>query len=756
MWTTPRWLLGCLSAALLVLAGVTVAPDPAAGASAPVTRSSATARGRVAAVPASARHRSSAAASSPTDWAATCSAKALGLDSDVVELAPRLPSDPDLNPDKTPVAISPDSRGRYTPVIVVHGWTSRATHTTTRDGAFSHVIDLTANRVAPKVRVPRSLIGQLQRIEGVAVFTFDYHQYSARWVDDVHLGPALGKVVDCLHRASGERVILVGHSLGGLIARYAATHPTGKARDRAAEISTVVTLGTPEKGSLAALLADGAANASAATAPSLAVVRLILAQCGRLSSASLESGTLCDVLPAQVRAFDSAAGRALRHGSAQLSELKPWPRGIRLVALAGRSDFRVAKLGWFAAPWATDSIDVGDIVVTADSALSGATDGQSVSCAFQLSVVRGATDAVGLAAHVVSEADVARAPWASFSTPCFHTQLMRSIELTNDATGEVADDIWSRQPVTVDDLSTAPVPSLCDHSPGTLVDGRLPEVAGELGPVELTGQGLVALGDLDGDGRGDAAAVVTCSQGGVGWPNEVVAWTRGRGTLTVLGSMSVSEATGAARDGITSITYADQALHLAGGDARKYDYGCCASGSATFDVVLRDGHLRATEIHHLVGPTDILFDRIGDVRLGMTPTELAGLGYSHTAADSPPCAVYTKSTEDPVATVDTATGLVARIDPPSLQGYQTYLGGITHDSLLTFIEDAFAGIPLEKHVDRDFGEGTTGVVARGPDGGGIGMELDTDDPDQLAQGFASVAAIHVGTGVWATNAEICT
>jgi pimeloyl-ACP methyl ester carboxylesterase len=102
--------------------------------------------------------------------------------------------------------------------------------------------------------VGRSLIGQLQRIPGAAVFTFDYHPYLAAWIDDPHLGPALGRLIDCLYRASGEKVIIVAHSLGGLIARYAATHPGATGADRSGEISSVVTFGTPETGSVAALL----------------------------------------------------------------------------------------------------------------------------------------------------------------------------------------------------------------------------------------------------------------------------------------------------------------------------------------------------------------------------------------------------------------------------------------------------------------------------------------------------------------------
>ncbi|MER7568290.1 hypothetical protein ABTZ93_35830 [Streptomyces sp. NPDC097941] len=117
---------------------------------------------------------------------------------------------------------------------MVQGWTGRDTHDAADQGAFSHRIDLTANRLGT-VRTTRSLIGQFQSLPGAAVFTFDYHPYSARWVDDSHLGPALGKAIDCLYKASGQKVIVVGHLISGLITRYALPRPGGRQPNPSAE-----------------------------------------------------------------------------------------------------------------------------------------------------------------------------------------------------------------------------------------------------------------------------------------------------------------------------------------------------------------------------------------------------------------------------------------------------------------------------------------------------------------------------------------
>ncbi|WP_185845455.1 triacylglycerol lipase [Kibdelosporangium aridum] len=287
----------------------------------------------------------------------------------------------------------------------------------------------------------RSMIGQLQRIPGAAVFTFDYHNHSARWVDDPHIGPALGESIDCLFKATGEKAIVVAHSMGGLATRYALS--TG---DRAKKVSTVITFGTPNTGSLFALLGDGALAIGAAVNKQLAVLRMILAVCGKLATGKLDTGTPCDILPAPMRALDSEAGRALRAGSRQLDELKPFPAGVKVDALAGDAVFTTLRLGWFHLRW-DGRIPLGDLIVTSDSAVDGASQTKKASCAYQLNPIRGGTDLIGLSLGLTAKNDVAQ-PITSVAGACYHSNLMRTVELTNEATGMVNEDIESRQPAT--------------------------------------------------------------------------------------------------------------------------------------------------------------------------------------------------------------------------------------------------------------------------------------------------------------------
>ena len=85
--------------------------------------------------------------------------------------------------------------------------------------------------------------------------------------------------------------------------------------------------------------------------------------------------------------------------------------------------------------------------------------------------------------------------------------------------------------ITFDYLQRAPVPALCEHDPGQLRSGQLPPQQGHPGNVGIalnynTAAYKVAFGDLTG-GAGDAAMVVHCNAGGVGWPETVQLYAGG-------------------------------------------------------------------------------------------------------------------------------------------------------------------------------------------------------------------------------------
>jgi pimeloyl-ACP methyl ester carboxylesterase len=367
-----------------------------------------------------------------------------------VDLAPTLASD--RNPDGTPVRLSLDARGRYVPVVMIHGWTGRSTHSRARTGSFSHLIDLT-DIVGQKIHADRSLIGQIQRIPGAAVFTFDYHDFSARWVTDDHVGPALGRAIDCLYETTGERVILVAHSMGGLASRQALT---AAADARANKVSTLITFGTPQLGSDLASVINGAIVGASVDSRVAATLRMILAVCGDLSTEKLETGTLCDMLPDAARTFDSEAGRALRTGSKELRALDPVPARVHLTALAGSTDFDAGALGWFGQKW-EPTVNLGDVIVMKSSATQRARGVPAdtvvdTKCHYTFNVFNSAANGLGIKLGQVAASDVAQPIWKVHG-PCFHGNLMRNIRLTNEATATIAEDIGRR-------TATGPQPSL--------------------------------------------------------------------------------------------------------------------------------------------------------------------------------------------------------------------------------------------------------------------------------------------------------
>lgn len=383
--------------------------------------------------------RAELSGTAPERWARECDRDTLGLGSSSLELAPILADD--KGPDGGLITRTPDSRGRFVPVVFVHGWTSRSTHVSERSGAFSHVIDLSSIR-GTTPRPIRSLIAQVQGLPGAVAFTYDYHDTSGRWVTDDSVGPGLGRALRCLHRASGEKVIVVGHSMGGLAVRQAVGRQKD-GTDRSDSVSTVVTFGTPETGSVAALLTAAGVDVGTRFRAEIAVLRMILAACGADSSVDMESGSLCSVLPGFLRSFDGDAGRALRAGSRELRDLPAFPSGVDVVALAGSARFAVPA-DVFLSP-RTKDVDVGDLIVTSGSAKDGADRSEEVRCRYQLNPVRGLTDGIGLKVRLLAESDAAGSPIGAFTGPCFHNSLMRDVSLTNEAMGTIDDDIASRQ-----------------------------------------------------------------------------------------------------------------------------------------------------------------------------------------------------------------------------------------------------------------------------------------------------------------------
>jgi hypothetical protein len=148
-----------------------------------------------------------------------------------------------------------------------------------------------------------------------------------------------------------------------------------------------------------------------------------------------------------------------------------------------------------------------------------------------------------------------------------------------------------RGAVTFEYLQRAPVPALCEHDPGELRNGQLPPQEGHPGNVGIalnynTGAHKVAFGDLTGGG-GDAAMVIHCNAGGVGWPETVQLYTAGPQLETAgprrLGGMDLSDLTHS-REVVTDLSISDRVAHVTWMANGPNDGECCPTVKMMADL----------------------------------------------------------------------------------------------------------------------------------------------------------------------------
>lgn len=625
----------------------------------------------------------------------------------------------DHRDDGSPVAMTPDRRGKQVPVVLVPDagdvMTVDSAH---RRGAFAHPVDLTTGATLPG-NDPRSLLGELEDLPGTQVYSFDYTPWASHWVDDAHLGAALGHALDCLYRLSGEKAVLLTHGTGGLVAR-AALAGTGDAhlpRDR--EVSTVIAFGTPTAGSTLGLLTPGGIAAGRAAGLDsagaiAATLRVIAAGCAAGGTA-VADGSWCDGVTRSFAAAGGGLGSALVPGSTQLRSLPDWPPGVAVHDLRTDLSLTLPPFGWFAGAMPQVPVAVGDLFDLTD-VLSPAS--QTAACTVAL------TEGTGGLSVAEGNGQATPVPLSSAVTPCLGSDSTRDAQQVARARDLVLADLFARQPLVASDLQRAPVPALCNYPAGELVNGVLPgfdpdraEPPTLVSPDSSHPGPLVVLGDLDGDGVGDAAGVVNCNEGGVGWPDEVLFWGSG---LRLLGAVDMGQLVGGARDGTEKLTYQSGHVVVDSLDSRPWDAGCCASGTAQVTITW-NGSALETQVEHRAGPTDIVGSSLGPLRIGMTAHDLQALGLTGSpSADGCAQYVYQQST---YVTYDPTHDSVVRIYPfgdSGFEGHHTFPEGIGVGSTLGEVYAAYASHRIESHLDGSYGQGLSGLLVQ-VDGGWLGF-----------------------------------
>lgn len=195
-----------------------------------------------------------------------------------------------------------------------------------------------------------TLRSTLSALPQVALYAFDYSEFSNKWVVNPSIGPALADAIVCLRKESGRRVVVVAHSMGGLATRFA----QGQRIDGqpvADSLRQVITIGTPNRGVILLSIANGDVSNF--------LVR----------AATEAAGSACDEPPKKrsdlcelLAAARIPAVQAMDPGSPRLKALPQWNPRLPVDGVAADLRLRVSAFG------IGTTVSLGDIVVTVKSA----------------------------------------------------------------------------------------------------------------------------------------------------------------------------------------------------------------------------------------------------------------------------------------------------------------------------------------------------------------------------------------------------
>ena len=149
---------------------------------------------------------------------------------------------------------------------------------------------------------------------------------------------------------------------------------------------------------------------------------------------------------------------------------------------------------------------------------------------------------------------------------------------------------------------SAPVPGLCKHEAGDLVNGQLPGQDPHYGYVTIAHKSgtadtpRVAFGDLTGDGVDDGAMVTACSAGGVGWPATVQVYSAGR---TRLGGIDLGDVTHGGREGVTDLGISGGVVHVSWITQGPGDAMCCGTVKMVGDLRVNGPNVNIVNVRKL-------------------------------------------------------------------------------------------------------------------------------------------------------------
>ncbi|MFH9229011.1 esterase/lipase family protein [Streptomyces lydicus] len=253
-----------------------------------------------------------------------------------------------------------------TPVLFVHGFRSSPAMWT--GGTFKIPGNQKPSKIdRPTVERTNETLAEMVSKKGrTAALTFDYTPSSTQWVTDRTIGYRLADTISCLKRATGRKVIVIAHSMGGLATQWAASREGGNV---GSEIASVTTLGTPFKGSWLTQCdtspeknTDRCRLLNSIITPCQGVIQHPPHGYGQPRREWGLVPTFCQMLPTPDDA-KNPAGRALGAKDSSIRNLPDWPSGKGAPKINKMASQLVnLPKGW---------PDVGDLAVTTDSATAG-------------------------------------------------------------------------------------------------------------------------------------------------------------------------------------------------------------------------------------------------------------------------------------------------------------------------------------------------------------------------------------------------
>ena len=368
-----------------------------------------------------------------------------------------------------PVATAPEPHedGRYTPILLVHGFLgdSTAWH---KPATWSTPESYDAQGF--------SLIQKLSTLPGAALYTVDYRTSHLKWfAHEGGGGYEFLRVADCVLAADlhqGHDLVVVAHSMGGLIARWAITDAPGAAQRRE-RAGLMVTLGTPYEGSFVAVVGDllveamelGLARTTVGTG-TLAALHLVAVVCDRLNQPEFQPCRFVEDL------FDFLATvKAFKPGSPELRALSDWPATARARTLTTETVLTDTH-GLFRKR--TTETRLGDVVVSQPSATAGDHPEMVAECRYTVDGLTAAANAVLDNFGLRLTSDPAGYFLTGLLGACFHSHQPQLVQLTTDIVNAVADELLRYEPAyayrTADRIGI--VHPASPHAPGITIDGR--------------------------------------------------------------------------------------------------------------------------------------------------------------------------------------------------------------------------------------------------------------------------------------------